>query len=78
MTPSLAVLAVVGPAPACVAVPVAMLLGSLGVAFLATPLLERFDCWDTSLDRLVDDEVVALVATIALVGLLWLVARQYG
>ena len=76
MTPSLALVEILGPAPAIVAVPVATLLGSLGVAFLATPLLEglrrRFDRWDSAVDRLIDDEVVALLATIALLGLLWL------
>ncbi len=76
MTPALPLLELLGPAPAIVAVPVAALLGSLGVAFLATPLLEglrrRFDRWDTAVDRLIDDEVVALLATIALLGLLWL------
>ncbi len=40
MTPSSAPVGIVGPAPAIIAVPVATLLGSLGVALLATPLLE--------------------------------------
>ena len=76
MTPALSLVELLQPAPAVVAVPVATLLGSLGVAFLAMPLLEglrrRFDRWDTAIDRLIDDEVVALLATIALLGLLWL------
>jgi hypothetical protein len=76
MTPPLALVEIVRPAPAIVAVPVAALLGSLGVAFLAVPLLEvlrrRFDRWDAAVDRLIDDEMVALLATIALLGLLWL------
>ena len=76
MTPPPALVEILGPAPAIVAVPVATPLGSLGVAFLATPLLEglrrRFDRWDSAVDRLIDDEVVALLATIALLVLLWL------